>query len=68
MNIKLKFSDFSQITRGKTLRQPISSSNAIFDHAMDLFSEVTLKKKIRLVGVGVSDLQDPSRPVQRSFI
>ncbi len=67
VNIKLKFSDFSQITRGKTLGEPVSSSNAIFDHAMDLFNQVTVKKKIRLVGVGVSDLQDPGRPVQLSL-
>src|SRR3989339_222785 len=48
--IKLKFSDFSQITRSKTLDQMVSSSEAIFNEALALFRKIELKKKIRLVG------------------
>ena len=66
--IKLKFSDFSQITRSKTLDQMVSSSEAIFNEALALFRKIELKKKIRLVGVGVTSLKDKDSPVQMQLI
>ncbi len=68
VSIKIKFSDFTQITRGKKTQSWISSSNAIFDEAVSLFEKVILKKKIRLIGVGVSDFQHKSEPVQMSLL
>ena len=65
VGIKLKFSDFSQITRSKTLGTWICSSNAIFDQAVSLYQGLKITKKIRLVGVGVSEFQDTETPVQR---
>ena len=56
--IKLKFSDFSQITRNKKLNSPICSSTDIFDKALDIYKKIKLKKKIRLAGVGVMDLKN----------
>ncbi len=67
VGIKLKFSDFSQITRSKTLETWISSSNAIFDQAVSLYDDLNITKKIRLVGVGVSEFQDRETPVQLSL-
>ena len=67
VSIKLKFSDFSQITRSKTLKTWISSSNAIFDQAMLLYYNLNISKRIRLVGVGVSEFQDTEKPTQRSL-
>ena len=67
VSIKLKFSDFSQITRSKTLDTWICSSNAIFDQAVLLYDHLKITKKIRLVGVGVSDFQDRETPVQLSL-
>jgi len=66
--IKLKFSDFSQITRSKKLDTSICSSSAIFNEAVTLFKKVQLKKKIRLVGVGVTALKDKNAPVQLQLI
>ncbi len=68
VSIKIKFSDFTQITRGKKTPSWISSSNAVFDEAVALFDKVILKKKIRLIGVGVSDFQHKSEPVQMSLL
>ncbi|MCG8632746.1 MAG: DNA polymerase IV [Desulfobacterales bacterium] len=68
VSIKLKFSDFTQITRGKKTLSWISSSNSIFDEAVSLFEKVKFKKKIRLIGVGVSDFQHKSEPVQMSLL
>lgn len=62
--IKLKFSDFTQITRQKKLASPVCSSSAIFNEALSLVKKILLKKKIRLVGVGVTALKDKNIPVQ----
>jgi DNA polymerase-4 len=62
--IKLKFSDFSQITRSKKLDTLICSSAAIFNEALALYKKILLKKKIRLIGVGVTALKDKHTPVQ----
>jgi len=67
VSIKLKFADFSQITRGKTLGTWICSSNAIFDQAVSLYDDLNITKKIRLVGVGVSEFRDRKAPVQLSL-
>ena len=66
--IKFKFSDFSQITRSKKLDAPICSSSAIFHKALDLYEKILLKKKIRLIGVGVTALKDKNAPVQMQLI
>ncbi len=66
--IKLKFSDFTQITRSKTLDANICSSSAIFDEAIRLFDQYELKKKVRLIGVGVSSLKDKDVPVQMLLV
>jgi DNA polymerase-4 len=68
VSIKLKFSDFTQITRSLTFDTPVCSSNAIFDQAVILYQKVVLKKKIRLVGVGVSSLMDQSTPYQMPLL
>ncbi|MEH0022079.1 MAG: DNA polymerase IV [Desulfobacter sp.] len=68
VSIKIKFSDFTQITRGKKTRSWISSSNAIYNEAVALFDRVNFKKKIRLLGVGVSDFRHQSAPVQMSLL
>jgi DNA polymerase-4 len=66
--IKIKFSDFSQITRSRKLNLSICSSSAIFNEALFLYKKVKLKKKIRLIGVGVTALKDKNTPVQMLLI
>ncbi len=68
VSIKLKFSDFSQITRQKKLGSAVCSSSAIFNEAIALYKKISLKKKIRLIGVGVSVLKDKSTPVQLKLL
>ncbi len=64
ISIKLKFSDFSRITRQKSLNVPICSSSAIYRVAAQLAENSKIKKRIRLIGVGTSSLSDGNRPVQ----
>lgn len=68
VSIKIKFSDFTTVTRSRKTANWIASSNAIYDEAVSLMEKVKVKKKIRLIGVGVSDFQDRSEPVQLSLL
>ncbi|MCF6247749.1 MAG: DNA polymerase IV [Desulfobacula sp.] len=68
VSIKLKFSDFSQITRSHTLNAGICASTAIFNAAVKLYKKIKLKKKIRLLGIGVSSLKDKDAPFQMQLM
>jgi DNA polymerase-4 len=61
--LKLRYSDFTTITRSLTLRQSIDSDDAIFNTGLGL-AEKALgheKRPVRLIGIGVSNLTQPSR-------
>ncbi len=66
--IKLKFSDFSQITRTRKLQTPVCTSAAIYKYALELFETTRITRKIRLAGVGVSALKPKGMPVQMNLI
>lgn len=57
VSIKLRYSDFSTLTRAKTLREPTSVDREIGDMARTLFRSAWKKNaKVRLLGVAVSGL------------
>ena len=61
--LKLRYSDFTTITRCLTLRQSIDSDDAIFNAGLGL-AEKALgheKRPVRLIGIGVSSLTQPGR-------
>ena len=61
VHIKLRWSDFSTITRQKTLPSPSNLDQEIFQTAAALFKENRPKgKAVRLIGVGVSKLSAPA--------
>jgi len=62
--LKVKFSDFSQITRQTKLMEPICSSMAIYNAACSLLEKTILTRKVRLIGVGVSSFSNLETPVQ----
>lgn len=62
--IKVKFCDFTQITRTRKTDDPVCATETIFHQALGLFRQVPLKNKIRLLGVGVSHLQSEDTPGQ----
>jgi DNA polymerase-4 len=55
VTLKLKFEDFKQITRSFTLGEPTDSDVAIFETACALLAKATLTRRVRLIGVGVSN-------------
>lgn len=56
VSIKIKYADFKQITRSASIGRPTQSTEAIYQTAGKLFDKQVLAKKIRLIGVGVSNL------------
>ncbi len=59
VRIKLRWPDFTTLTRQISLSQPTSQDNVIFTAAFELFNSVwSSGKKVRLIGVGTSNLSD----------
>lgn len=65
VTLKIKYEDFKQITRSRTLAEPTSTTELVFRTAVELFDEEPLRAKIRLIGVTVSNFDD--RPIQLSL-
>jgi len=61
VTVKIKFADFKQITRSHTLEEPTDSDEEIFKAACDLLDAAALLKKVRLIGVGVSNFAKGTR-------
>ncbi len=61
ITLKIKFADFKTATRSQTFNVPTSSTATIFEKASDLLDGLKIDRKIRLVGVGVSNLTRGAR-------
>jgi DNA polymerase-4 len=59
VTLKIKFADFTQITRSKTSVFYFHTADDIFQQVTDLFSKADIEdKKVRLLGVTVSNFYD----------
>jgi DNA polymerase-4 len=67
ITLKLKNSDFRQITRSATLDRPIHASETIYETARTLLARQTIDQPIRLIGVGASALIADTTPRQASL-
>lgn len=59
VTLKIKFANFRQITRSRTLPEPICATQSIFDIARDLLRQEALPLPVRLIGLGVSGFESP---------
>lgn len=59
VTLKVKYTDFSQITRSRTLPEGINATETIFDVGCDLLRELPLPQPVRLIGLGVSGFDAP---------
>lgn len=61
VKLKLRWADFTTITRQITLEQPTRHDETIITAALDLFDKVwTAGQPVRLIGVGVSGFREES--------
>ncbi|MFZ5564588.1 MAG: DNA polymerase IV [Thermodesulfobacteriota bacterium] len=66
--IKIKYADFSQTSRQTTLEEPVGSSDAIYRHAAALLEKQPLARKVRLIGVGATELVAVAGGVQMDLL
>lgn len=65
VQVKVRFPDFTTITRSRTLAEPTQATEAIFQLAWALIEEhVPRRAAVRLLGVGLHQ-DGPARPAQR---
>jgi DNA polymerase IV len=66
VTLRVRFSDFTTITRSRTLREPTDSGRTIHEAAVGLFDALGLQRaRIRLVGVRLEKLVEASQaPIQ----
>lgn len=59
ITLKVKYADFEQITRSRTVDKPTLSASKIFETVKDLLVNTEVdKRKVRLLGVSTSKLQE----------
>ena len=56
ITLKIKYSDFTQQTRSKTLAYFIADQSLIYDVAKELLYQEKLKDSVRLLGISLSNL------------
>jgi len=56
VKLKIRWSDFTTLTRQKTLSQPTDQANEIYQVVKSLFNQLWKGQAVRLIGVGVSGL------------
>ncbi len=63
VTLKLRYADFSTITRSHTLRESVDTDRAIFETGIGLLERAmaTEIQAVRLIGIGVSNLVEASR-------
>ncbi|MFW6081784.1 MAG: DNA polymerase IV [Desulfosalsimonas sp.] len=65
--IKIKHSDFTQITRQGALERRSNSAEMLYLAAADLLEAYHLDSPVRLIGLGATDLIDADVPVQQEL-
>ncbi|MFV0463247.1 MAG: DNA polymerase IV [Nostocoides sp.] len=69
VTIKVRFGDFTTITRAKTLREPTDTSRVVHAAALALFYGLGLQRaRIRLVGVRMSGLVDAASALVQGLL
>ena len=66
VSIKVRFADFTTITRSRTLRDPTDVARDVYRAAHELYDALDLQRaRLRLVGVRVSGLRDEESAPQQ---
>lgn len=64
ITLKLKYADFSQHTRSRTLKEHTNSTRLIYETALELLAESKVERPLRLIGVGVSQFGAEARQLK----
>ena len=63
VSMKLRYADFTTITRSKSLKQAVDADQTIFEVGVELLQRALMadKQLVRLIGIGVSNLMEPGK-------
>ena len=66
VTLKLRYADFTTISRSKTLQQTTDTDQTIFDTGVQMLEKALAQAKqaVRLIGIGVSNLTEPGRQLE----
>ncbi|MDR1489744.1 MAG: DNA polymerase IV [Desulfovibrio sp.] len=64
ITLKVKYSDFTQRTKSRTLDEPVHSTRLIYETAMELLQEFAPLRPLRLIGTGVSKFEAQARQLR----
>ncbi|HPE29075.1 MAG TPA: DNA polymerase IV [Candidatus Mcinerneyibacteriales bacterium] len=64
VTLKLRFSDFTTLTRSRTLQRYFDDTVTLHRNVRDLFRSIPRLQKVRLIGVGVSGMEEGEVYVQ----
>jgi len=65
IGLKVRYSDFTTLTRQATLAEPTDSGPVIYAQVLALFAATwDRRRSVRLVGVGTSNLEQPARQLR----
>ena len=66
VTLKVRYSDFTTITRSHSLSQASDSDQTLFDTGVELLRKALYQEKqpVRLIGIGVSNLTEPGRQLE----
>ena len=67
ISLKIKYSNFEQITRSRTVLHEIVDYDEIFKLANNLLDQLELTDSVRLLGIGVSNQIKPNEVIQLTF-
>ncbi len=66
IGLKVRFSDFTNLTKAKTVPLPINGMREVFEIARDLFDSLRIEgARIRLLGISLENLADESGAVEQ---
>ncbi|MDW7675470.1 MAG: hypothetical protein SCK28_13160 [Bacillota bacterium] len=65
ISLKLKYSNFSQITRSITVSTPTDIDSEIFKYSKELLDSEALKMPVRLIGVTVSNFKNTDKAMEQ---
>ncbi|PWJ59086.1 DNA polymerase-4 [Dyadobacter jejuensis] len=61
LTLKVKFSDFTQITRNRSVNYPLASATQLRDIATELLGNIDFEDRpVRLLGITLSNFNDPT--------
>ena len=70
VTLKIKYSDFSQQTRSKTLPYFVSNAELVLEVVKELLYQDKLKESVRLLGISISNLNNEkdNKPIEKESI